>query len=147
MRITEVEYNESVAKGVACRLEDAGHAVDVIGDGGDADTFLRQDGSDLVILEINLPGLDGLSVLGNMRARGDARPMILLTARSDTLDRAAGLDAGADDYLVKPFEMDELEARVRALSRRTGQPLRASLEFGTLSLDLGAAGQRRRRPD
>ncbi|MCG6902384.1 MAG: response regulator transcription factor [Rhodobacter sp.] len=138
MRIVVVEDNESVAKGIAYRLNDVGHSVDLIDDGDVADLHLRDDGSDIVILDINLPGMDGLSILSNMRARGDQRPVILLTAKSELEDRVRGLDAGADDYLVKPFEMDELEARIRALSRRKPRQLRDALSLGALSLDLGA---------
>lgn len=137
MRITVVEDNVSLAKGIAYQLEDAGHAVDLLHDGADAETFLKQDQSDLVILDINLPGLDGLSLLAGMRARGDSRPVILLTARTNIEDRVIGLDAGADDYLIKPFEMAELEARVRALARRRTQPQRQFLTLGTLTFDPG----------
>ncbi len=136
MRITVVEDNESLARGIAYRLEDVGHAVDLIGNGDDADMFLRSDRGEIVILDVNLPGLDGLGVLRNLRDRGDARPVILLTASSGIADRVRGLDAGADDYLVKPFAMSELEARVRALSRRSALPPRSVLEFGSVSLDL-----------
>ncbi|MEM8849877.1 MAG: response regulator transcription factor [Pseudomonadota bacterium] len=138
MRIILVEDNASLAQGIAYRLQDAGHAVDVLGDGRQAQTFLRREPSDLVILDINLPGLDGLALLRDMRDRGDMRPVLLLTARSDTVDRVRGLDAGADDYLVKPFEMVELEARLRALSRRKTLPFRKVLAFGPLTLDLDA---------
>lgn len=138
MRIVLVEDNSGLAKGIAYRMQDAGHAVDIVPDGLQADDFLRNGGGDLVILDINLPGLDGLSILRNMRGRGDDRPVILLTARSGTDERVRGLDSGADDYLVKPFEMAELEARVRALSRRKDHALRDTLEFGPLVLDLGA---------
>lgn len=136
MRIVLVEDNQSLRKGIAYRLEDAGHAVDVLGDGEDADAFLAQEAFDLVILDINLPRRDGLSVLAAMRARGDPRPVILLTARSSTEDRVQGLDAGADDYLVKPFAMDELAARVRALGRRKEVAPRRTLALGPLTLDL-----------
>ncbi|MEM7641135.1 MAG: response regulator transcription factor [Pseudomonadota bacterium] len=138
MRIILVEDNASLAQGIAYRLQDAGHAVDVLDDGRDAQDFLRREPADLVILDINLPGLDGLQVLRDMRGRGDMRPVLLLTARSDTVDRVRGLDAGADDYLVKPFEMVELEARLRALSRRKPLPFRKVLSFGLLTLDLDA---------
>lgn len=138
MQILVVEDNESLAKGIGYRFEDAGHAVDLIDDGFDADTLLRDSPADLVILDINLPGLDGLEVLQRMRARGDERPVILLTARSETADRIRGLDMGADDYLVKPFEMAELEARARAVLRRRSNPLRDTLSLGPLTLDLGA---------
>ncbi|WP_405360181.1 response regulator [Roseobacter sp.] len=138
MRITLVEDNVGLAKGIAYRLEDEGHAVDVLHDGHDADAFLRDDSSDLIILDINLPGTDGLSLLRALRTREDFRPVILLTARAETEDRVIGLDAGADDYLIKPFEMAELEARVRALSRRRSLPQRALLSLGPLRFDAGA---------
>jgi DNA-binding response OmpR family regulator len=138
VRIILVDDNASLAQGICYRLQDAGHAVDVIGDGQQAADFLRHEPSDLVILDINLPGMDGISILRDLRERGDTRPVLLLTARSDTVDRVRGLDAGADDYLVKPFEMVELEARVRALSRRTSQAYRQTLEFGPVALDLDA---------
>lgn len=132
MRIAIVEDNESVAKGIAYRMQDRGHATDIIDDGRAADEFLRSDGNDIVILDINLPGMDGLAVLRAMRARGDMRPVLLLTALSETGDKVAGLDAGADDYLVKPFKMDELEARVRALARRIPQSLQQEIRLGRL---------------
>ena len=138
MRITLVEDNISLAKGIAYRLEDAGHAVDVLHDGDAAHDFLKSDLSDLVILDINLPGLDGLSILKELRVRGDIRPIILLTARAETDDRVVGLDAGADDYLIKPFEMAELEARVRALLRRREAPQRQMQELGALQFDVSA---------
>lgn len=138
MRITLVEDNISLAKGIAYRLQDAGHAVDMLHDGQDAEAFLKTDTSDLIILDINLPGVDGLTLLKGLRARGDARPVILLTARASTQDRVLGLDSGADDYLIKPFEMDELEARVRALSRRRSTPQRQLQTFGQLEFDAAS---------
>ncbi|WP_367179808.1 response regulator [uncultured Tateyamaria sp.] len=146
MRITLVEDNVSLAKGIAYRLEDEGHAVDVLDDGLQAQQFLKSDRSDLVILDINLPGLDGLSLLKELRKRGDARPVILLTARAETEDRVVGLDAGADDYLIKPFEMAELEARVRALLRRRAVPQDVvrtvgAIEYNVSSRQLVSGGQ------
>ncbi|WP_299730462.1 response regulator transcription factor [uncultured Tateyamaria sp.] len=138
MRITLVEDNVGLAKGIAYRLQDAGHAVDMLHNGNEAETFLKDDASDLIILDINLPGQDGLSVLKALRARDDQRPVILLTARAETEDRVIGLDAGADDYLIKPFEMAELEARVRALARRRTTPQRQMLEIGPLRFDSAA---------
>lgn len=138
MRITVVEDNVSLARGIAYRMEDAGHAVDLLHDGDEADAFLRADTSDLIILDINLPGQDGLTLLKALRARDDQRPVILLTARAETEDRVIGLDAGADDYLIKPFEMDELDARVRALSRRRSIPQRQILTIGQLRFDPAA---------
>lgn len=138
MRIVLVEDNASLARGITYRLQDAGHAVDVLDDGDAAESYLRSDQADLVILDINLPKRDGVSILKGMRARGDDRPVLLLTARADTADRVRGLDAGADDYLIKPFEMVELEARIRALSRRKLQPYRKTLCLGPLVFDLDA---------
>ena len=138
MRITLVEDNISLAKGITYRLEDAGHAVDTVHNGDEAQDYLKADGADLVILDINLPGTDGLDLLSEMRRRADARPVILLTARADTQDRVRGLDAGADDYLIKPFEMAELEARVRALLRRRAIPQQQLKAVGALHYDPNA---------
>lgn len=137
MRIALVEDNVSLAKGIAYQLRDAGHSVDVLHDGEEADLFLSQEDGDLVILDINLPGKSGLDLLAGLRERQDARPVILLTARSDTSDRVAGLDAGADDYLVKPFEMDELAARIRALGRRKATAPQQYVSLGPLRFDPG----------
>lgn len=136
MRIVVVEDNLSLAKGIAYRLRDEGHSVDLLHDGAEAALFLNQEPSDLIVLDINLPGKSGIDVLSELRRRDDPRPVILLTARSNTEDRVAGLDAGADDYLAKPFAMDELAARVRALGRRKRATPRRVLEIGDLRLDL-----------
>lgn len=135
MRITVVEDNISLAKGIAYSLEDAGHAVDLLHDGSEAEAFLTSDTSDLIILDINLPGTDGLMLLKSLRLRDDPRPVILLTARAEIEDRITGLDAGADDYLIKPFEMAELNARVRALSRRRAVPQRQMQTIGQIQFD------------
>ncbi len=136
MRIVLVEDNSSLRKGITYRLTDDGHSVDALDHGDDAADFLRQEACDLVILDVNLPGRSGLDVLSDMRRRDDPTPVILLTARSTTEDRVAGLDAGADDYLVKPFAMDELAARVRALARRKAVQPRKSIQIGPLTLEL-----------
>lgn len=133
-----MEDNKVLAKGIAYRMEDAGHSVDVFHDGAEADAFLQSDRGDIGILDINLPSIDGLSLLKNMRARGDERPVIMLTARSDLDTRIKGLDSGADDYLIKPFEMSELEARIRALARRGKTAMRQHITFGPLKFDVGA---------
>lgn len=139
MRITLVEDNVGLAKGICYHFQDVGHAIDLLCDGNQAECHLKNDEADLVILDINLPGIDGLTLLKQMRGRGDMRPVILLTARAETEDRVYGLDAGADDYLIKPFEMAELEARVRALLRRRAIPQQRLDTIGTLTYD--AAGR------
>lgn len=138
MHIVVIEDNQSMAKGIAYVLRDAGHAVDLLHDGIRAELFLRSDDADVIILDINLPGMSGLDVLKTLRARDDDRPVILLTARSETHERVAGLDAGADDYLVKPFDMAELLARIRALSRRRTRDLVNTETIGSLVLDVTA---------
>lgn len=138
MRIVIVEDNETLAKAISYRLKDRGHAADVLHDGSDADLFLLQEGADLIVLDINLPGKSGLDILRALRERGDNAPVILLTARSEIEDRVTGLDLGADDYLVKPFEMDELEARIRALSRRKNLEFGAKDAIGGIEFDKTA---------
>lgn len=135
VRIVVVEDNLSVAKGIRYQLQDAEHAVDLFHDGAEAAAFLDGDSADMVVLDINLPGMDGLDILRQMRGRGDMRPVLLLTARSETADKVAGLDAGADDYLPKPFEMAEFNARIRALSRRVTEAPQTDWRIGTLSFD------------
>lgn len=135
MRIAVVEDNVELAKGIAFRLRDRGHSVDVLHDGLQAADFLATEGADLIVLDISLPGQDGLAVLRGIRNAGDGTPVILLTARSDTADRVTGLDSGADDYLTKPFEMDELEARLRALARRKDLVFSARDQLGALVFD------------
>lgn len=138
MRIVVVEDNSSVANGIAYVLRDAGHAVDLIFDGAQADQFLRDDGADVIVLDINLPGLSGVEVLRGMRARGDLRPVLMLTARATLEDKLSGFNAGADDYLEKPFEMAELTARLRALMRRAGTRPVQPQAVGALRYDVTA---------
>ncbi len=138
MRIVIVEDNETLANAIAYRLRDRGHAAEVLTDGDEADLYLAQEGADLVVLDINLPGQSGLEILQSLRNRGDGVPVILLTARAETSDRVSGLDMGADDYLVKPFEMDELEARIRALSRRKDLDYGAKESIGGMEFDRAA---------
>ena len=138
MHIVVVEDHLPLAKGIAYQLRDEGHAVDLLHDGDDAAAFLPDSGADLVVLDVNLPGRSGIDVLRGLRAAGDQRPVLLLTARAETGDKIAGLDAGADDYLVKPFEMEELSARLRALSRRATGRAVTTLSIGPLTLDPAA---------
>lgn len=133
MRIALIEDNIDLARGIAHSLRDAGHAVDHIDDGAAAQSYLEREGADAIIMDINLPGKSGLEVLRSLRQRKDPTPVLLLTARSETTDRVAGLDAGADDYLVKPFEMAELQARLRALLRRRRSEMVQTEQIGPLS--------------
>ena len=135
MRIVLVEDNEMLASGIQKALSDAGHAIDWLADGVAGNDFLATSGADLAIIDINLPGMSGFDVLRALRRRGERMPVLILTARGDTADRVTGLDAGADDYLVKPFAMAELLARVRALSRRPPDLEPDVVAFGNLRFD------------
>jgi two-component system response regulator MprA len=115
-------------------LSAEGYAVETVADGGEALAAVERSTPDLVVLDVGLPGVDGLAVSQRLRAKGLSVPVLLLTARDSVPDRVAGLDAGADDYLVKPFATEELLARVRALLRR-GKAPEELLAFGDLTLD------------
>jgi len=116
-------------------LSAEGYAVSCVADGGAALAAIERSAPDVVVLDIGLPGVDGLAVCRRVRAKGLAVPVLLLTARDAVSDRVTGLDAGADDYLIKPFAPEELSARVRALLRR-GQEPRQRLMFADILLDL-----------
>ena len=133
MRIVLIEDNQMLAEGIQKILLDEGHSVDYFVDGERADQHLRYEGADLAIIDINLPNMNGISITKNIRARKQLFPIIILTARGATKDRVIGLDAGADDYLVKPFQMDELDARIRALSRRNTSLLSNTESIGSLA--------------
>ena len=135
MRIVLVEDNQMLAQGIQKVLSDEGHSVDYFSDGSLADQHIHHEGADLAIIDINLPGMDGVTLTKNLRRRKQAFPVIILTARGATRDRVIGLDAGADDYLVKPFKMDELEARIRALSRRINPILAPKEKIGKIEFD------------
>jgi two-component system, OmpR family, response regulator TctD len=113
-----VEDDPNLSLALARALEARGHACASCDDGLDALRRLQYEQFDVIVLDVNLPGTDGLTVLSRLRGRGDATPVLVLTARGAVGDRVSGLNAGADDYLAKPFDLDELEARVRALARR-----------------------------
>ncbi len=119
-------------------LRSEGHAVDWVRDGVAAELALGDTGYALVLLDLGLPRRDGLDVLSRLRARNDATPVLVLTARDTVGDRVRGLDAGADDYLVKPFDLDELSARIRALTRRAHGQSSPVLRWGRLELDPAA---------
>ena len=117
-------------------LKAAGYSTTVVDDGIRCATMARDDDFDLLILDIGLPGQDGFSVLRAMRGRGEHMPVLILTARDEVVDTVTGLDSGADDYVTKPFVFEELLARVRALTRRTGQPASAQIQTDDLKIDL-----------
>ncbi len=135
MRVLVVEDEAPLAAALRDALGGGGHAVDVAADGEEADTLIDGIPYDLVVLDLGLPKRSGLEVCRRARARGANMPILVLTARDATADKVAGLDAGADDYLVKPFELPELQARVRALLRRQGPARDPLLRTADLILD------------
>ncbi len=138
MKLLVVEDTEDLAEAIETLLSRAGHAVTLVGDGAEAGEILRGSDFDLVILDLNLPGKDGTRLLKELRARRKRTPVLVITARSAVDDRIDLLDLGADDYCVKPFDLRELEARVRALLRRP-MGMGASVEsYGDLGIDAGA---------
>jgi DNA-binding response OmpR family regulator len=118
MRVLLVEDDRMIAEAVRTALQQDGHTVDWTRDGAGAAAALVAGGFDIVLLDLGLPRRDGLDVLREARSRGDSTPVIIITARDDVQSRVAGLDAGADDYVVKPFDLDELAARMRSVLRR-----------------------------
>lgn len=135
MRVLLIEDDPDLGEGIRTSLREEGYTLDWLKDGESAVHALREEGFDLVVLDLGLPRLDGIQVLRQSRASGLTTPVLILTARDDTEDRVAGLDAGADDYLVKPFDIKELKARLRALLRRRNGPSQIQLEGGGIALD------------
>ncbi len=135
MRVLVIEDTVDIAEAVILRLERAGHAVDWEQDGKTAGELLEVQAYDLVVLDLTLPGQDGLVILRTLRSRRDKTPVLVLTARSALDERIGALDLGADDYLVKPFDYGELEARARALLRRSAGQVDNILRVGPLSID------------
>ena len=135
MRVLIAEDDPLLADGLTRSLRGADYAVDCVTDGGEADHVLTAQNYDLVILDLGLPRLDGYEVLRRLRRRGSRTPVLILTARDALDDRVKGLDLGGDDYITKPFDLPELEARVRALIRRGQSGGGSVLSHGSLTLD------------
>lgn len=135
MRVLLVEDDELLGDGLRTGLIQAGYTVDWTKNGLAADQALLNEKFDLVVLDLTLPKIDGISLLQKIRARGDTTPVLILTARESIEERVKGLDSGADDYLTKPFDLDEVCARLRALQRRFASRALPLLIHGNLSLD------------
>lgn len=136
MRILLVEDNAALADGLATILRGSGYVVDVVSDGASAEAVAAAQNFDLVILDLNLPEMDGLDVLRAMRARQNRAAVMILTARGSPEERVKGLDLGADDYLTKPFDISELEARIRVLLRRQVGLRTSQIGYGGVTFDL-----------
>jgi two-component system OmpR family response regulator len=143
VRVLIVEDEAKLAGIVRRGLLAAGHAADVAGRGEDALWMAAATGYSAILLDVMLPGIDGVETCRRLRAGGIRTPVLMLTARDAVADRVAGLDGGADDYLVKPFAFDELLARLRALTRRPGEVRPTMMEAGGLALDPAARTVRR----
>ncbi|MDQ1259454.1 MAG: two-component system, OmpR family, response regulator [Pseudomonadota bacterium] len=135
MRLLLVEDDVMVASGIKLGLTGAGYAVDWVGSAERALEVSRTESFDLAVIDIGLPGMDGLALTQALRREGRTMPVLILTARDALQDRVQGLDVGGDDYMVKPFELPELLARLRALLRRSQAATSATLTFGPLELD------------
>jgi DNA-binding response OmpR family regulator len=136
LRLLLVEDDTSLAAGLSLALRNKGFAVNHVARGDHALLAVQTDPPDLMILDLGLPDMDGLDVLRQLRNTNRTIPVLILTARDTTSEKIAGLDLGADDYLAKPFDIDELDARLRAMSRRLGSATGSILTAGELSLDL-----------
>ena len=136
MRLLLVEDDARIAADICAVLTDAGYTVETVSDGKDAWFLGDTEDFDLIVLDLGLPGMDGMSLLKRWRANGRHMPVLVLTARGSWAERVEGIDAGADDYLPKPFRMEELIARARALVRRAGGRGTATQQAGRLTVDL-----------
>jgi two-component system OmpR family response regulator len=139
MRLLVVEDEPRLAGHLADALRAAGYAVDVAGDGERADDLARSEGYDAVVLDLGLPGIDGLALLARWRADGLPVPVLVLTARASWHEKVQGIDGGADDYLAKPFQMEEVLARIRALIRRSAGHAAPELRSGSIAVDTRQA--------
>lgn len=135
MRVLLVEDDPMIGASVQSGLRQDGHSVDWVRDGAAAELAIGHGVHEMILLDLGLPKKNGLELLAGLRRRGVTIPVLVITARDAVADRVKGLDAGADDYLVKPFDLDELSARMRALMRRQGGRASRVIEHGALSLD------------
>jgi DNA-binding response OmpR family regulator len=138
MRVLLIEDSERLQRSVATGLRKAGYAVDVSGDGNEGLWYARSNAYDVIVLDLMLPGLDGLTLLRRLRQSGRDAHVLILTAKDTVEDRVVGLRAGADDYLIKPFAFDELLARVQALARRQHWVKNPQVTIGGLRIDTSA---------
>jgi two-component system response regulator QseB len=136
VRLLLVEDDAMIGESIEEGLRSQAYAVDWVRDGAAADVAMRHTDYDLMLLDLGLPGKQGMDVLRSLRAKGNEAAVLIITARDSTQSRVEGLDSGADDYLVKPFDLDELFARVRALLRRRAGRSNALIQHGALTLDL-----------
>ncbi len=139
MQILIVEDERSLSNAIARLLEQRGYFVDAVYDGAEAVDYARAVKYSLIILDVMLPKLDGFGVVQALRREGISTPILMLTARNATPDKVQGLNCGADDYMTKPFDTDELLARVGALTRRTGDVVVDTVRYADLTLELGSA--------
>jgi two-component system response regulator PhoP len=138
MRLLLIEDDTALRQGLKRQLEAEGYRVDEAGDGAEGLYLAQEYPFDLAIVDLGLPKLNGLTIVQRLRAEGRTMPMLVLTARSSWQDKVTGLEAGADDYMTKPFEYPELAARVKALLRRSMKAVADVANFGPISIDLGA---------
>lgn len=137
VRLLLVEDNARLGEHICTGLRQRGFAIDAVGTGADGSAALETTGYDAIILDLGLPDIDGLDWLAQLRSRREHLPVLILTARDQVSDLVTGLNSGADDYLRKPFEIDELTARIRALLRRPGQALGVQLSVGNVVFNIG----------
>lgn len=138
MRVLIVEDDETLGDGLYQGLTHEGYAVDWVKDGISADQALRAENFDIIVLDLGLPKMPGLRVLDNLRLRENRTPVLILTARDAIDDRIKGLDMGADDYMVKPFDLNEVIARLRALQRRSVERASSSIKYGKIEIDTAS---------
>lgn len=138
MRILLIEDTPDIAFAICVRLEDEGYSITIARDGIEGEALASAASHDLIVLDINLPGMDGFSILRSIRESGNNLPVIVITARNQIADKVGLLDLGADDYLVKPFDLSELVARIRAVSRRHLGASQPVLKLGNVTIDLGS---------